>query len=166
MISIRKDACIKAGKILGISSFDFLGFPDMQLDTVSCLEINRILQELINKYNPDIVYTTSCNDLNKDHQKVYDSTLVVTRPISSKVKKVISYEVPGLFKNPFHPTLYENITNEISTKIKAAKLYKSEIEKFPHPRSIKSIENLAIQRGIESGCKRAEAFQLIRSIED
>jgi len=38
--------------------------------------------------------------------------------------------------------------------------------KFPHPRSVEAIENLAIQRGIECGLKRAEAFQLIKNIND
>ena len=48
----------------------------------------------------------------------------------------------------------------------AFRKYVSEIEKFPHPRSFESIENLAIKRGIESGLKKSEAFQLIRSILD
>ena len=37
---------------------------------------------------------------------------------------------------------------------------------FPHPRSIKAIENLAIQRGIESGLKKAESFNLIKMIQN
>jgi len=45
-------------------------------------------------------------------------------------------------------------------------MYKSEVMKFPHPRSIKAIENLAIQRGVECSLKNAEAFQLIRNIID
>ena len=44
--------------------------------------------------------------------------------------------------------------------------YKSEVMKFPHPRSIEAIENLAIQRGVECSLKKAEAFQLIRNIID
>ena len=45
-------------------------------------------------------------------------------------------------------------------------MYKSEVMKFPHPRSIEAIENLAIQRGVECSLKKAEAFQLIRNIVD
>jgi hypothetical protein len=45
-------------------------------------------------------------------------------------------------------------------------MYKSEIMNFPHPRSIKAIESLAMLRGTESGLKKAEAFQLIRNIID
>lgn len=166
MINVRRNACIKAGKILGISNFDFLEFPDMRLDSIPHLEINKNLERVIEKIKPKIVYTTPSNDLNKDHQKVFESTLVVTRPLSSMVKQVLCFEMPGTVRTPFLPTLYEDVTKEFSFKIKAFKMYKSEIEKFPHPRSVKSIESLSITRGIESGLKNAEAFQLIRSISD
>jgi len=92
--------------------------------------------------------------------------LIASRPLSSPVKELICYELPGFVKNPFHPTIYEDIKKEFPHKIKAFKLYKSEIMKFPHSRSIKTIENLAIQRGIDSGLNKAEAFELIRSIHD
>jgi len=163
MIQIREKACRDSGKILGISSFDFLGYPDMKLDTIPHLDINQKLEKIIKKFKPNLVFTTP-DDLNRDHQLVHESTLVATRPASSSVKEVLCYELPGIVKNPFTPTVYENIALELSYKIKAFKCYKSEIEKFPHSRSIESIENLAIQRGIESGLKRAEAFQLLRKI--
>ena len=166
MIEIRKKSCIKAGKLLGISTFDFLEFPDMRLDSIPQIEINIKLEKIVQKYKPEIVYTTPFNDLNKDHRIVFESTLIATRPLSSSVKQILSYELPGLVKDPFQPVIYENVKNEILYKIKAFKMYKSEITKFPHSRSIKAIENLSIQRGIESGLQNAESFQLIRSIVD
>jgi len=42
--------------------------------------------------------------------------------------------------------------------------YESEVEHFPHPRSIESIESLAKYRGSQSGLKLAEAFRLIYEI--
>ena len=152
MIEIRKKSCIKSGTLLGISTFDFLEFPDMKLE------------KIIQKYKPQVVYTTPLNDLNKDHQIVFESTLVVTRPQSSSVKEVLSYELPGITQTPFSPNVYVDVTKEISQKIKAFKMYDTEIEKFPHPRSITAIENLSIQRGIESGLENAEAFTLIKKI--
>lgn len=166
MIKVRRDACKSSGKILGISEFIFLDFPDMRLDTIPHLEINRELEKIIKKYTPKIVYSTPFNDLNKDHQKVFESCLVATRPYSSSVKQLLCYEFPGIVKKPFRPTVYENIFQEMQFKIKAFKKYDSEVMKFPHPRSIESVENLAIQRGIECGHKKAEAFNLIRSISD
>tara|TARA_B100001179_G_scaffold170796_1_gene126315 strand:+ start:640 stop:1281 length:642 start_codon:yes stop_codon:yes gene_type:complete len=166
MIKVRRDACMKSSKLLGISKVKFLDFSDMGLDTISQLEINKELEKVIEDYKPKVVYTTPSHDLHKDHQLVFDSTLVVTRPHSSSVKQLLSYECPGPVKQPFQPTVYQNIEKEFSYKLEAFKMYKSEVMKFPHPRSIEAIENLAIQRGVECSLKKAEAFQLIRSIVD
>ena len=166
MIIERKNACKKSGKILGISNYTFLDFPDMKLDSISHLEINRELEKVISKFHPKIVYSPPSHDLNKDHRRVFDSSLVAARPVSSSVKQLLSYEVPGSVKQPFRPTVYENVEKEFSYKLKAFKMYKHEVMKFPHPRSIQAIENLAIQRGVECSLKKAEAFQLIRNIVD
>jgi len=165
MIEVRKNACLKAAEILGISTVDFLEYPDMRLDTVSHLEINRSLEKIIRKYKPKIIYTLSQNDLNKDHRIVHESTLIAARPTSSNVKKIIAYEIPGHRMEPFNPNIYEDISKELPTKIRAFKTYKTELEKFPHPRSLETIRSLANLRGMESGLKKAESFQLIRSIE-
>ena len=164
MIKIRETSCIKSGKILGISKFEFLKFPDMRLNDVSHLELNQELETVIKKFKPDVIYTCPSNDLNKDHQQVFESTLVASRPFKNTVKSILSYEIPSIVKTPFLPTVYEDISKEISFKIKAFKCYKSEVEQFPHPRSIPVIKSLSILRGMESGLMAAESFQLIRHI--
>ena len=166
MIKIRRDACKKSSKILGISEILFLDYPDMRLDSIPHLKINKELEKIISKFKPKIVYSPPSHDLNNDHRVVFDSVLVATRPFSSSVKQLLSYEFPGPVKKPFRPTVYQNIEKEFSYKLKAFKMYKSEVMKFPHPRSIEAIENLAIQRGVECSLKKAEAFQLIRNIID
>ena len=165
MIKVRSDACKKSAKILGISKIQFLDYPDMRLDSVPHLEINKQLEKIIKKFKPSIVYSPPSHDLNKDHQKVFESALVITRPFSSSVKKLLCYELPGPVREPFRPTIYENVEKEFSYKIKGFKMYKSEIMKFPHPRSINAIENLAIYRGTQSGLRKAEAFELVHSIK-
>ena len=162
MIKVRRDSCKKTAKILGISQTIFLDYPDMRLN-LSHLDINKKLEEIIEKYRPEIVYTAPKNDLNLDHQMVFNSTLVACRP-KSGVKQILCYEIQGNTKVPFAPNVFENIEKEFSYKIKGFKMYESEIEEFPNPRSIAAIENLAIQRGVESGTKKAEAFELIRVV--
>tara|TARA_Y100000996_G_scaffold160817_1_gene124452 strand:+ start:2652 stop:3293 length:642 start_codon:yes stop_codon:yes gene_type:complete len=165
MKQVRKDSCKKSGKILGISNFHFLNFPDMKLSSIPHLEINQELEKIIKKYKPKIVYTSPKNDLNRDHEEVFNSTLVSCRP-QSGVKQIFSYELPGFSKHPLNVNTYENIEKEFSYKIKAFKMYKSEVMKFPHPRSLLAIENLSIYRGVQSGLKKAEAFELIKSINN
>ena len=162
MIKVRRDSCKKTAKILGISQTIFLDYPDMRLN-LSHLDINKKLEEIVEKYRPEIVYTAPKNDLNLDHQMVFNSTLVACRP-KSGVKQILCYEIQGNTKVPFVPNVFENIEKEFPYKIKGFKMYESEIEEFPNPRSIAAIENLAIQRGIESGTKKAEAFELIRVV--
>ncbi len=165
MIKARRDACKKSAKILGISQIEFLDYPDMRLDSIPHLEINRELEKIIKKFKPTVVYSPSSHDLNKDHQKAFESALVVTRPFACSVKKLLCYELPGMVRKPFYPSVYENIEKEFSFKLKAFKMYKSEVTKFPHPRSLEAIENLAVYRGIQVGLKKAEAFKLIHSID-
>jgi LmbE family N-acetylglucosaminyl deacetylase len=164
MIQVRKDACKKSAKVLGISKITFLDLPDMQLDSIPQLKINQLLEEIIEKTKPVKIYTTPNTDLNKDHQIVFDSTLIAARPSSSTVKEIYSYELPGFTREPFSPNVFVDISKFLDFKINAFKLYKSEVKKFPHPRSIVSIKNLAKIRGVESGLHLAESFKLIRSI--
>jgi len=164
MMKARKKSCEKSGKILGISSVNFLDFPDGKLDVIPQLEINRKLEKIISKYKPKVVYTTPNHDMNTDHQKTFDCTLVATRAQSSGVKQIFCYEVPGPTKIPFEPNYFEDVTQYFESKINAFKKYESEVEEFPHPRSLEALENLAKIRGLEVGLKKAEAFYLIRSI--
>ena len=156
----------KAGKILGISNFYFFDFPDMKLDSIPHLEINKELEKIIKKTNPKILYSTPYNDLNKDHQKVFESCSVISRPNSSKIKQFFCFEIGGRNKNPFMSNTYVNISKELPFKIKAFQQYKSEINPFPHPRSKKFLESLSHVRGVEAGFKNAEAFELIKNIYD
>ena len=69
-----------------------------------------------------------------------------------------------VIKFKFFPNYYEDITNFINKKKNAIKIYKSEIKKFPFPRSNKAIEAQAKWRGTFIGSKAAEAFELLKQI--
>ena len=93
--SLRGDAK-KAGKILGVNEIEFMDFPDNEMDTVSTLMVTKSIENSIKDFNPNVVYTTPQNDVNVDHQKVYASTLVATRPHKNSIlQEVISYEIPS-----------------------------------------------------------------------
>ena len=96
----------------------------MKLDTISNLEINKKIESISKRIKPKIVFSTPFNDRNLDHKKVYESCLIATRPISSSVKEIYCYEIPGIKQEPFIPTGYENISKELSFKIKAFKMDK------------------------------------------
>ena len=82
----------------------------------------------------------------------------------------MSFEIPSStewnFTSVFVPNTFVDISKELSNKIKALECYKTEIEKFPHPRSAKALESIGNRWGTVSGYSVAEAFSLIRLLED
>jgi len=53
----------------------------------------------------------------------------------------------------------------LKKKVKAASFYKSEMKKDFHPRSLEFIELNAKNRGVKSGLKYAEVFEVVRVIK-
>ena len=82
------------------------------------------------------------------------------------MKAFISFEILSStewkYNRIFEPNLFINIEKEIRYKIQALKRYKSEIKKYPHPRSTEGIKALGSYRGIQSHNRFAEAFKIIR----
>ncbi len=52
----------------------------------------------------------------------------------------------------------------MQAKKDAMNCYEFESRKFPHPRAGESLDALAKYRGVQVGCERAEAFQIIRHL--
>lgn len=160
--------------ILGVDSKDivFGNFPDQKIDTIPILDIINFLKKIIQEYKPDIVYTHHSGDYNNDHKIVFDATLFTCRPYHGEhyPSELYSFEVLSSTEwayqkiMPFNPTVYINIKEQIERKKKAMSAYKSELKDYPHPRSEKGVENLAMKRGNEISIEYAEAFELIRKI--
>jgi len=172
-IIYRRKACIKASKILGVKKTIFFDLPDNALDTVPLLKIIKLINPIIKKYKPDTIFTHCSDDLNIDHHIVNKAVVTACRPIKgNSVKTLLFFEVPSSTewkiinkKKQFIPNWFENIEKELKTKIKALKVYKKELRKWPHPRSIKGVTALAEWRGATAGYSAAEAFSLGRKIK-
>lgn len=160
----------KSNKILGIKKTHFLDFPTVKLDTISQKELISSISKVVSEVKPSVVYVPHKGDLNKDHRLVFEASLVATRPINHKIKRVLSYETLsetewGQQIESFIPNIYVDISETIGQKIEAMKAYESEIKEYPHPRSLELINILARKRGSEAGVNFAEAFVLIREVE-
>ena len=57
-----------------------------------------------------------------------------------------------------------NLSDYLKQKIEALLCFKSQVQDFPHSRSIEAVEALAKWRGATIGVNAAEAFVLVRKI--
>jgi len=170
IISGKKAEFIAAMEVLGgYKSWKICDFPDMRLDTVPHIDLNQAIESFIDEVQPEMVFTHHPGDINRDHRLIHESVMVATRPVSGcPVKKVLCGE--SMYNNewfgqPFVPNTYIDISDTLNIKLEAMERYQSEIRTPPHPRSIRSLINLASIRGSAVGVSAAEAFQLVRSIE-
>lgn len=146
-------------------------FPDNEFDTVSLLQVTKVVEEIINKIHPDVVYTHHHGDLNIDHRIAFQAVMTACRPGKTSIKEIYSFEVLSSTEwqakiegKVFLPNFYVDIENYIENKINLMNIYSREIGTFPFSRSEVGIRTLAQYRGMESGFNFAEAFCLVRGV--
>ncbi len=163
---------LSAHNVLGVKQTIFASFPAARLDTIPHLEVNKKLVEICRKVQPDILFIPFNGDIHLDHQRVFMSALVATRPVNNNVPKYIyayetlsetNWNAPYLTPG-FQPNVFVNISDYLEQKIQSMKMYASQIKPFPNERSDESLRALATLRGSTVGCFAAEAFVLIRQI--
>lgn len=172
MSSKLEDSAIKSANILGISKPIFLRMPDQKLDTFSALEMAQTIEKVTNEYKPEIIFTHHGGDINKDHQMIFEATMVAVRPTpDNNVHSVYAYEtisstewaVPD-YHMRFEPNTFYDISETLNLKLEAFSQYTSEVREYPHPRSLEGLEIRAKDWGIRIGVHAAEPFRLIRTL--
>ena len=170
--TIRTEA-LEAHKVLGVRQTNFLELPAPQLDQFPRYKIANQIGEVIRNLEIDTVYIPHRGDCHKDHEVIHDCAMVACRPVAgSKVKRIYSYETMSETEwgNPtpasaFIPVKYYTFTaEEFDMKLQAMSLFKSQLQTFPSPRSLKALEALAMYRGVTVTSERAEAFMVLREI--
>lgn len=167
-IETRKIHAKNALSKVGVKKCKFLDLPDNELDVVPFLKIVKHIENEIKKFKPSVIFTHHYNDLNIDHRIAFEATITASRPIfDSKISSIISFEAVSStdwkFPYKFNPTLFVDISSQLNSKIRAISEYKNELRSFPHPRSVKTITNIAERWGSLSGFNAAEAFEIVRS---
>lgn len=162
-----------AARALGIDNVALHGLPDNRLDTVPLLDIVKIIERLIEEFQPGRIYTHHSGDLNIDHAVVGRAVMIATRPVQAcPVRELYQFEVPSStewafqqFESAFRPNVFMRISETLDFKIKAMACYETEARAFPHPRSAEALTAIAKRWGSVAGVDAAEAFQLVRAIE-
>lgn len=162
----------EAHRILGVKETFFYDYPAPRLETAAGYQIADELKALIFRLSIESVYLPHRGDMHKDHAIIFYAGMVASRPIdNTPVRNVYAYETlsetewaPPFGSDVFIPNVFEEISGFLPQKLEAMSCFKTALREFPHPRSLKAIETLAILRGSTVGYSHAEAFSLLRSV--
>lgn len=150
-----------------------LSYPTMSLSSSSLISMVPEISAFFNDIKPETIYCLNRSDAHSDHRVTFDAVMACTKSFRYPfIKKVYMYEcisetefAPALPEKVFIPNHYVDITAFIEEKLEIMKIYESEIDCPPFPRSLENIKALALFRGSSVGVMYAEAFQVIKSID-
>lgn len=167
----KEEEALRAAAELGVMDYVHLDLPDMRLDTLPHVELNRVVEEHVADHSPEVVYTPH-PDVNLDHRALFDSVAVAARPVPTQsVRRLLTYAPTSSTEwtpaplNTFVPNWFVDITATIDRKVVAFAHYETERRDYPHPRSERAIRAAAEYYGSACGCEFAEPFVLVRGIE-
>jgi LmbE family N-acetylglucosaminyl deacetylase len=129
---------------------------------VEGFETINIIENILNKLSPDIIYTHSYNDTHQDHRNTSYATLSAAR----RCKKILMYESPTTFEE-FKPRFFIDIKSVFERKKELIRIFESQSKKpwwSMGARAALASEGLAYYRGYQSGLDYAEAFELFRFV--
>lgn len=159
-------------KMYGFDSVHNLRLKTMQVDEYSLIELVSKISNVMNEIKPDTIYLPFKSDIHSDHRKIFEASYSCTKSFRySFIKKIYMMEVlsetefaPSTKEDSFIPNVFVDISEYITKKIEIMKIFKSELEEHPSPRSEKNIKALATYRGATCGCEYAESFMLLKQI--
>jgi LmbE family N-acetylglucosaminyl deacetylase len=161
----------RALETLGVTDWVHLDLPDMRLDTLAHVDLNRVVEQQVREFAPDVVYAPH-PDVNLDHETLFRSIAVATRPVpGQRVRRVLTYAPTSSTEwtpaglNWFVPNWFVDITETFERKLAAFRCYTTEHRPYPHPRAERALRAHAEYHGASAGCEYAEPFVLVRSVE-
>lgn len=164
----------RAAEELGFSHVDTFDFADNRMDTVSRMDLSHCLRPLIEREQPNMVFTHHPGDYNWDHTRVFDAVMMAARcnPPEFSPAEIRTFEVLSSTERAwqtagrmFCPNVYVDVSGSVEAKKRAMRHYESEYRPYPHPRSDEGIEYQSRFRGLQVGLEFAEAFHVIRRVE-
>jgi len=140
-------------------------FPATLLDRVPMTHLVSRIRVLVNRANPDVLYTVSAEDWHSDHRMVMLAAQAAIRPHRTGVTRLIECETISAGRGSIgRPTLYRDIAPFLDRKLEILKLYASEVG-ADSLRTEEAVRAWARFRGAEVGRQAAEAFRIMWAME-
>ena len=109
---------------VGVREITIYDFADTQLSR-HLNEMIGLLEGHVAAIAPSRVYTMFQHDRHQDHRTVYEASVISCR----SVPQLLGYETPSSYPN-FMPTIFEEIADELETKLKALRCHTSQASRL------------------------------------
>lgn len=157
-----------AANYLGIQDTLLLGFSDQRLDTISLVDVITPLEEVVRRFQPNIIFCQYGGDINRDHDLLFKALLVATRPTEKYIQAIYAFDTASstewAYPRTFVPDTWVDISSTLDVKLNAIASYKSELREYPHPRSLEALRNKANAWGNQVCLDSAEVFMTVRRV--
>jgi LmbE family N-acetylglucosaminyl deacetylase len=167
-VALKKRQAEEVAELLGARELFTADFPDQRLDVTPQLEVNRFVESVARKVNPNLIYTHHFAELNADHRVAYEAAAVAARPFSlPSFERLLCYAVDTLtHAGQAAPRFnyYSDITETLELKLRAMQVYETELREYPHPRSLEALRHAAVSCGAAVGLRAAEAFESVLEV--
>ena len=166
----RTEQINRVSQFFGFKKTYLLNLAPASLESCDSGSVIEQISKIFKEIEPEVIILPDYNDVHTDHRCVYDWCFACTKCFRCpSVKKILTMEIVsetefGSPRAPFIPNCYVDISDYLEEKIKAFKIYESEIGKPPFPRSEENIRALATVRGSTAGFRYAEAFKIVKEI--
>lgn len=150
----RLDEAREGAKFLGMASLEIHDFPDTTLHSVE-REMTLVVEQAIDEFEPDVIFTHSAHDQHQDHASVHASVLRAARFQSS----ILCFESPSVTRL-FDPSVFMDITRYLDVKVRAVQVHRDQSGK-PYM-TAQRIKGLAAFRGAQAKVSAAEGFEPVR----
>lgn len=164
----------KAMSIMGVEKVYHADFPNIKMNTVPHLELVQYIEQCIEDWQAEAIFTHHPSDTNIDHQETSRAAVAACRLFQRKegipqLRELSYMEVPSSTEwslnsaeNRFTPNKFVEIGKlGVEKKLEALSAYTGVMRPYPHPRSVEALTGLAASRGAQAGCAYAEAFESV-----
>lgn len=151
-----------AAKILGVKELINLGFETKSIPYSA--EMIEAINEIIDRFDIDTIYTHWLHDTHQDHQRTTQSVISAGR----YVPNILMYEPmypAGRSYVGFRNQFYVDITSVFNIKIKSIKAHSSQLKKYGDE-FLGAIIARSKLRGYEIKREYAESFEILRLLSD
>jgi LmbE family N-acetylglucosaminyl deacetylase len=164
--TLREKEAEKALRVLGVSDYEFLRFPDRGLHS-HYSKVGRHILKIAETYQPDTIYSPSMIEINPDHRASASLALDLQRGMMQdgtdheRPVCVLFYEVT----TPLRPNMLTDISSVFRRKDRAIRKYRSQLRILDYRAycdALNTFRALTVD-----GARRAEAFWRVdRPIDD